>query len=235
MGHRSISEVAFDLWVEEEGLLDRLGLAAPERHDAGAQCWRYSGTKLDNQRRKVVHTFSRGVGLQEWSFDPWEGDRPDFEPVLEVTMHTLRTKAKEAWHSASDALDAAVADGRVVISGRIGSPVADPQSFPRSAWPFIDIDDWSAATGEGQGMGDIFDLREYGSSEEVQVEDRDDLGRFASAVKAELAKIYPTGIPAHLTDKELHSDVCKHYALAGIGRQPSLDTVKRAAGRRKQK
>lgn len=235
MGDRTISEIAFDLWASEQGLLDRLGLAAPERHEAGTQCWLYAGTALDVRKREVVHTFTRGAGTRQWSFSPWDGGRPDFEPVLEITIHMLRTKAKEAWRSASDALDAAVADGRVVIAGRIGSPVADSQSFPSSAWAFIDIDDWSAATGEGQGMGDIFDLREFEATEDVQFEDSDDLGRFASAVKVELAKIYPMGIPAHLTHKELHNDVCKHYTLAGINRQPSLDTVKRAAGRRKQK
>lgn len=234
MGNRSISEVAFDLWVEEDGLLDRLSLAAPERHDPGAQCWRYAGTNLDHQRRKVVHTFSRGVGVQEWSFNPWEGDRPDFEPVLEGTIHTLRIKANEAWRSASDALDAAVADGRVMISGRVGSPLNEPQSIPSSAWAFVDVDDWTSRTGEGQGIGEIYDLREAIVDSTGEPADAK-VGRLEALVRAELAVMHPKGIPDSLTDAQLHWDVSKHLEGKGIERKVSLDTVKRAADRRKRK
>lgn len=234
MGDRTISEIAFDLWASEQGLLDRLGLAAPERHEAGTQCWRYAGTKLDLQKREVVHTFSRGVGMKEWSFKPWEGGRPEFEPVLEVTIHTLRIKAKEAWRSASDALDAAVADGRVVISGRVGSPLNEPQIIPASAWSFVEIDDWSAATGEGQGIGEIFDLREGNVNTSGDLTDAK-VGRLEALVRAELAEMHPNGIPDGLTDAQLHWDVSKHFDAKGIKRKPSLDTVKRAAGRRKRK
>lgn len=231
MAGRTIAEIAFDLWSEEVGLVDRLGLAAPERHDAGTQCWRYSGTKLDLKKRAIVHTFSRGVGVQEWSFSPWEGERPDFGPVLEVTIHTLRIKAREAWRSASDAIGAAGADGRVAISARVGSALNDPQIIPSSAWSFVEVDDWSAATGEGQGMGQIFDLREAapdGSKSTVEK-----VGRVVEAIQAQLAEIYPNGVPAHLTDLQIHGDVTKHFEAKGLRRKPSLDSVKRAIGRRK--
>lgn len=232
VGNRTISEIAFDLWAKEDALLDRLCLAAPERHEAGTQCWQYAGTTLDGQKREIVHTFSRGVGTRQWSFRPWEGGRPDFEPVLEVTIHTLRIKAKEAWDSASDALDASVADGRVVISGRAGSPLNEPQSIPSPAWSFVEVDDWSAATGEGQGMGQIFDLRETAPHKSDR-SGAEKVGRVVGSIQAELAEIYPNGVPAHLTDLQVHGDVTKHFEAKGIRRKPSLDSVKRAVKRRK--
>lgn len=235
MGSRTIAEIAFDLWVgEDDGLIDRLGLAAPERHEAGTQGWRYASTKLDLQRREVVHTFSRGVGVQDWSFKPWESGRPNFEPILEVTIQMLRVKATEAWRSASDALDAAVADGRVTISGRVGSPLNEPQSIPSSAWAFVDVDDWTSRTGEGQGIGEIYDLREAIVDSTGEPADAK-VGRLEALVRAELAVMHPNGIPDSLTDAQLHWDVSKHLEGKGIERKVSLDTVKRAADRRKRK
>ena len=235
METRTIAEIAFDLWAKERGLLNRLGLVAPERHRTATPCWRYAGTTLDLQRREVVHTFSLGSGMREWSFSPWAPKQPDFQPVLELTIHTLRSKAMEAWRSASAPLYAAAADGNILVAGRIGSPLNDLRPITPAAWPFVEVVNWHAATGEGEGIGEIYDLREIEAPEDSKSEDGDDLGRFAAAVKVELAKIYPTGVSANLTDKELHAEVCKHYALIGINRQPSLDTVRRAAGRRKQK
>lgn len=228
MGERSISEVAFDLWVEEDGLLDRLSLAAPERHDPGAQCWRYAGTNLDHQRRKVVHTFSRGVGVQEWSFNPWEGDRPDFEPVLEGTIHTLRIKANEAWRSASDTLDAAVADGRIVISARVGSPMNEPQNIPFSAWTFVKVNDWSACTGDGEGVGDLYDLRETPPVGAAKPKG----GKLLKAAEDAIAVLYPNGVPDHLGNDEVRGAINAHLKTHDPKLQVSLDTAKRAAGRR---
>jgi len=233
VGVRTISEVAFDLWANEEGLLDRLGLVSPEVHEPGAQCWRYTGTKLDLQKREVVHTFSRGVGMREWAFRPWEGGRPDFEPVLEITIQTLRIKATEAWRSASVLLAEAVSDGRAVIEGRVRSPLNEPQSIPASAWSFIEINDWSAQTGQGEGIGELYDLCEAVPNRDEPTEAK--VGRLLALVRAELAEMHPNGVPNHLTDAQLYWDVSQRFEAKGIQRKPSLDTVKRAADRRKQK
>lgn len=229
MGSRTIAEVAFDLWVEEEdGLIQRLGLAAPERHEAGTQCWQYANTALDIQNRVVVHTFTRGVGTRQWSFRPWEGDRPDFEPVLEVTIHTLRTKAREAWRSASDALDAAVADGRAVISARAGSPLNEPQSIPSSAWALVEVDDWKACTGSGEGIGELYDLGEVSSAEATKLKG----GRMLNAAKEAVAVLYPNGVPQHLGNDEVRGAINAHLKKHDPKLEVSLDTAKRAAGRR---
>jgi hypothetical protein len=224
-----ISEVAFDLWSKKIGLVDRLSLAAPERHEAGTQCWRYAGTALDVQKREIVHTFMRGAGRRQWSFGPWADDRPDFEPVLEVTLHTLRVKARDAWRSASAALDDAVADGRVVIAGRIGSPVSDLQTILPSAWSFVEVDDWSANTGIGEGIGELYDLREA----QVAVEVAKSSGGILRKVAEEaVAAIYPNGVPSHVTNDQLRGSIDGYLKQQGIDREVSLDTAKRAAKRR---
>jgi hypothetical protein len=230
VGSRTIAEIAFDLWVEEEdGLIRRLGLATPERHEAGTQCWQYANTALDIQNRVVVHTFTRGVGTRQWSFRPWEGDRPNFEPVLEVTIQTLRIKAKEAWRSASDALDAAVADGRVVIAARIGSPLNDPQSLPASAWAFVEVGDWAACTGNGNGIGELYDLRE---AQAAAVVAKSKGGRLLKVAEEAVAALYPNGVPSHVTNDQLRGSIDVYLNQHGIDRVVSLDTAKRAAGRR---
>jgi len=134
--------------------------------------------------------------MREWAFRPWEGGRPDFEPVLEITIQTLRIKATEAWRSASVLLAEAVSDGRAVIEGRVRSPLNEPQSIPASAWSFIEINDWSAQTGQGEGIGELYDLCEAVPNRDEPTEAK--VGRLLALVRAELAEMHPNGVDVPL-------------------------------------
>ena len=230
MANRTISDIAFDLWAADSTLVARLKLVAPEKHAAQGQGWHYESTSLDLSKREVVHTFRRGGGTRIWSFKPWSGGRPDFEPVLDLTVHTLRIKAAEAWRAADQCLRQTIERDGLVVAGRVGSPLAEPQTLPAAAWPFIEIDDWDAGTADSADIGPIYDLIESRPIEPNKPTSEKSNSR-AVAARA-LKEMYPNGPPSSMPNSKLHDAVLKHFKASGIERSVSLDTVMRAAGRK---
>lgn len=238
---------AFRMAATNPHLRAQLDLAVPEKFPArdpnewGTLCfWEFTSITIDEDGCRIVYRFERTrsgiLETKDWTLVPWAPEgAPSFEPVLSLTLQTLKLKARVAWEAIGAALSAALTSGSVTARARIGSPVASERSrVPVDAWLNYDIDDWGLGTASSDGGGEkLYAIQVREGREQDQTPDKPKRApQLELAIKA-ISEIYPEGVPDNVPDQTLQSDVEIHLAAQGEKRFPSKDTIRRARGSRK--
>ena len=241
-----IALAAFRFSAGDPTLADRLKLLAPETvpprdpDEWGIRpTWLFKGVRIDPVAGRYFYRFEPDVGPKrssEWELVPWSPvGAPDFGRTLEVSIHGLKVKAREAWTEIAASFVQALLDGTVLVSGRAGTPLGELVPVPKEAWKHFRVEDWDAGYAE-DGCGERLYALQIASqacaeSEPQRADRPKKLSRRDRAARL-IDELYPNGSHQGLTDKEL-TDAVRKKSLSDDpnAKPPSLRTVRRAAGR----
>jgi hypothetical protein len=215
--------------------------------------------EIDFERCTFRFHFGRGI----YAGPPWAMSQP-FPPhasqdarkrnghslpagfVTAVLSGGLEEARLERTHSAASLVwnqymrrtfDAAVAEEKVRLFGRIGSATSDIERLPTDLWPLLEVQDWAhgrAVDPTGNAYWSIRATQAYSDPVETTSPEKSSAFSRERAAMA-IAELFPTTLPSatELPNKLLTTKVAnwlKENGLPAVG----ADTVLRAAGRRRK-